>query len=110
MQLILDINNDSLANKIIKILDAFKDDGVKIQKPKTKNQKPKTKIDDQYIKEHWRELGMNTHSADLDDDERLYDAAARFYNECAKQSQTNQAGQSSPEKGLATTLEPNYTG
>jgi len=81
MQLIVDIKNDSLADKIIKILDAFKDDGVKIQKPEIGHQEPDVELDDQYIKEHWRELGMNTHSADLDDDKRLYEAAARFYNE-----------------------------
>ena len=81
MKLILDIKNDSLAKKIIKILDVFKDEGLKIQTTATSYQASDTKLDDRYIKEHWRELGMNTHSADMDDDERLYDAAARFYNE-----------------------------
>jgi hypothetical protein len=73
MQLIVNIENEKIADKIIKILESFKEDGVKI----IKNEK----WDDDYIKKHWRDIIMNTHSADLDDDERLYEAAARFYNE-----------------------------
>jgi len=78
MQLIVNIQNDSIADKIINILTAFKDDGVKIVVSKKEN---KTKFSDEYIKKHWKELGMNTHSANLDDDERLYDAAWEFYSE-----------------------------
>jgi len=36
---------------------------------------------DEYVDKHWQEIGMGTHSADLNDDERLYEAAARFYDE-----------------------------
>ena len=79
MQLIVDIQNDSIANKIIDILNVFKDDGVEINQVVFKENE--TKFSDEYIKKHWRELGMNTHSANLDDDERLYDAAWEFYSE-----------------------------
>ena len=81
MQLIIDIKNESIAKKIIRILNAFREDGVIIQRPRSDSRQPKTEMDDQYIKEHWRELGMNTHSADLDDDKRLFEAAERFYSE-----------------------------
>jgi len=79
MQLIVDIQNDSIANKIIDILNVFKDDGVEINQVVFKENE--TKFSDEYIKKHWKELGMNTHSANLDDDERLYDAAWEFYSE-----------------------------
>ena len=81
MQLIIDIKNDSLAKKIISILNAFRDDGVVIRQATSDKRQPKREMDDRYIKEHWRELGMNTHSAELDDDERLFEAAERFYSE-----------------------------
>ncbi len=70
MQLIVDIQNESLADKIKTILSAFKDDGIVVKE--IKNSKNGIA---------WKELGMNTHSADLDDDERLYEACAEFYNE-----------------------------
>jgi len=72
MQLVIDIKNESLANKIIKILEAFKDDGVKVV---NYNKEKKESV------QNWREIGMNTHSANRDDDEYLYDAAWEFYNE-----------------------------
>jgi len=79
LQLIVNIQNDSIANKIIDNLNVFKDDGVEINQVVFKENK--TKFSDEYIKKHWKELGMNTHSANLDDDERLYDAAWEFYSE-----------------------------
>ena len=72
MQLSIEIPNEKLAKKIMKILEAFKDDGVKIIKKKDINS-----LDE----DNWREIGMNTHSADRDDDEYLYKAAWEFYNE-----------------------------
>ena len=81
MQLIIDIQNESVAEKVIQYLKTLQDKGVKIVDNTIKQQNEKEMIDDKYIQEHWREMGMNTHSADLDDDERLYDAAVRFYSE-----------------------------
>ncbi len=43
--------------------------------------KQKQEWSDEYIEKHWRKLGMNTNSPDTDDDERLYEAAERFYSE-----------------------------
>ena len=81
MQLIVDIQDDSIADKIINILNVFKNDGVEIKKQVISEEDNKTELSDEYIEKNWKELGMNTHSADLDDDERLYDAAWEFYNE-----------------------------
>ena len=72
MLLSIEIPNEKLAKKIMKILEAFKDDGVKII-----NKKDINSLD----QDNWREIGMNTHSADRDDDEYLYEAAWEFYNE-----------------------------
>ena len=41
----------------------------------------KTQHTEEYIKENWREIGMNTHSLDRNDDEYLYETAWEFYNE-----------------------------
>ena len=81
MQLIIDIKNESIADKIKTILSAFKNDGIEVQEVKTRNRNPETTPPDEYIAKNWREIGMSTHSADRDDDEYLYDAAWEFYNE-----------------------------
>ncbi len=87
MQLIIDIKNENLVDKIVKFLHIFKDEGVEIIKYKLdeKNEKEQDLIDsewnEEFAKKHWKEIVMNTHSADRDDDEYLYEAAARFYSE-----------------------------
>ena len=70
MKLIVNIENENLADKIMKLLMIFKDEGVSII-PDT----PK------FNEDNWREIVMNTHSADIDDGEYLYEAAWEFYNE-----------------------------
>ena len=87
MQLTIEIKNENLIDKIVKLLNIFKDDGIKILNYESKEQDEKkqdlTNIewDKEFAKEHWKEIIMNTHSSDIDDDERLYEAAARFYHE-----------------------------
>ena len=81
MQLIIDIKNESIADKIKTILSAFKNDGIEVQELKTKNQKPETTPSSEYSTKDWKEVVMNTHSADRDDDEYLYEAAWEFYHE-----------------------------
>jgi hypothetical protein len=76
MELIVKVDDPSIAKKIIGILELFRPDGVSIEPRGGGRERTK-----EYIKKHWREIGMNTHSADLDDDERMYEAAARFYHE-----------------------------
>ena len=82
MQLIVDIKDKNLADKIIWFLKVFQDKGVKILNYKEKeNDLDNKKSNEEFVKKHWREIGMNTHSADRDDDEYLYEAAWEFYNE-----------------------------
>ena len=82
MQLIIDIKNEELANKIIWFLKSFKDKGVEILNYKTKDDDFSTQEwDEEFAKKHWREIIMGTHSSSRDDDEYLYEAAKRFYDE-----------------------------
>ncbi|MCF6207462.1 MAG: hypothetical protein L3J47_11320 [Sulfurovum sp.] len=83
MQLIIDVQDNSIAEKIIWFLNSLKDKGVKIITPvqEVKNSKQKPIFTDEFILQHWKELGMNTHSANLDDDERSYESAWEFYSE-----------------------------
>ena len=62
MQLIIDIPSNSLGNKIIQILKAFKSDGVEIET--IKNQIPdEEKLSDEYLKKNWKEILMGTKSS-----------------------------------------------
>ena len=82
MQLILEIKDDSVADKIVWFLKSFQDKGVEILNYDTKeNRLAYDENDAERAKIDWREIVMNTHSADLDDDEYLYEAAWEFYNE-----------------------------
>lgn len=74
-QLILDIKNETVLNKIIKLLEIFQNDGVEIKEISQTKQEVWT---DEYIEKNWRKIGMSTHSVNLDDDERLYEACAEF--------------------------------
>jgi len=84
MQLSIDIPNENIANKIVKILEAFKDDGVEIlaySKDEQKEDLINNKWDKEFAKKHWKEIILSSQSSDVDDDERLYKAATRFYND-----------------------------
>ena len=85
MQLIIDINNESIANKIKTILNVFKDDGVKVQELKTKNQKPETILSDEYIEKHWKELIMTSgNSSNYYKSEQYYEDRAEDYRQRGK--------------------------
>jgi hypothetical protein len=82
MQLVINIKNNELVDEIMQFLNSFKDKGIEILNYKeSKDNLGKKEWDEEFAKKHWREIIMNTHSADIDDDEYLYEAAARFYNE-----------------------------
>ena len=75
MQLTIEIKNEQLADKIVKLLNIFREEGVEIiEYRKNRNKQPQGE-------ENWREVGMRTHSVDRDDDAYLYEAAWEFYNE-----------------------------
>lgn len=80
MQLIIDIKDDSIADKIVWFLKSFQDKGVEIRENKSTASEKETKFSDEYIEKNWKKIGMSTHSVDLDDDERMYEAAAEFYD------------------------------
>lgn len=85
MQLIIDIKNESIANKIKTILNVFKDDGVKVQELKTKNQKPETILSDEYIEKHWKELIMTSgNSSNYYKSEQYYEDRAEDYRQRGK--------------------------
>ena len=85
MQLIIDIKNESIANKIKTILNVFKDDGVKVQELKTKNQKPETILSDEYIERHWKELIMTSgNSSNYYKSEQYYEDRAEDYRQRGK--------------------------
>ena len=81
MQLIVDIKNELIADKIIKLLNIFKSDGVEIKNQIVLEKENKDEFSDEYIKKNWKKIVMDTHSSNLDDDARLYEAAAKFYHE-----------------------------
>lgn len=56
MQLIIDIDDNNLANKIIKILNVFKNDGLKITKQNIQNIDNKLEYSDEYLKDNWKEM------------------------------------------------------
>jgi len=77
-QLILNIKNDLLLEKIVQLLEVFRNDGVEIKEILKSTQ---NNWSNEYIEKNWREIGMSTHSADLDDNEIKYEAYTRFQNE-----------------------------
>jgi len=60
VQLIVDIDNDILAQKIIRILDVFKGDGLTIKKQDDKEEV--VEYSDEEIAQNWRELVMGIES------------------------------------------------
>jgi antitoxin component YwqK of YwqJK toxin-antitoxin module len=60
MQLVINIQNESLVNKIIQILEVFKNDGVKIVKKDTSSANREKEYTDEYLKENWREMVMTS--------------------------------------------------
>ena len=82
MQVTIDIKDESLADKILWFLKNFQHKGLEIvNHDNIEENETNDAPDEKYIEENWREIGMNTHSADRDDDEYLYEAAWEFYNE-----------------------------
>ncbi len=73
MHLSVEIKDENIVDKIVKLLEVFKDDGVKVIYDKAQEE-----WNDEYIENNWREIGMSTHSANIDDNEVKYDAYARF--------------------------------
>jgi len=85
MQLIIDIPNDSLGNKIIQILDVFKSDGIKIKKQVELQKNNESLLTKEYIKENWKELVMTSgDSSSYYKSEQYYEDRAKDYEERGK--------------------------
>jgi len=73
VQLILNIDNDTLAQKIIQILNVFKSDGLSIEKQD--NKKEIIKHSDEEIVQSWKKIVM-----DIDSDPNYY-KSEQYYND-----------------------------
>jgi len=60
MQLIINIQNESLVEKIVWFLEALKDKGVQIIKKDTSSENIESKFTDEYLREHWKEMIMSS--------------------------------------------------
>jgi hypothetical protein len=72
VQLIVDIPDENLAKKIIKLLNIFKEDGVKISSEDLKKA---------VTTKNWKDEIMTNENPDIDDDEILPQAYWEYYNE-----------------------------
>jgi len=61
MQLVINIKNESLTDKIIKILEVFKNDGVEIRK---NFDYESSKLSDEYIEKNWLDIIRKAHIPD----------------------------------------------
>lgn len=79
MQLTINIENESLVNKIIKILEVFKNDGVKIVKKDMPSENREREYTDEYLKENWREMVMASgDNADYYKSEEYYEDRGNY--------------------------------
>lgn len=78
-QIIINIANESLKEKILWFLSRFKDDGVQIEESKDEQQKKE--YSKEYLEKNWKKLAMGTRSSKLNDDEMLEIAHEEHYNE-----------------------------
>jgi hypothetical protein len=79
MQLIINIQNESLVDKIIKILEVFKNDGVKIVKKDISSDNREKEYTDEYLKENWREMIMTSgDSSDYYKSEAYYEERGNY--------------------------------
>ena len=78
MQLIVDIPNSTLGNKIIQILNVFKGDGVKITKQVESKKIDESLLTKEYIKDNWRELVMTS------EDSSNYYKSDQYYEDRTK--------------------------
>ena len=85
MQLIIDIPNNSLADKIIQILNAFKSDGIKVKKQTELKKLDESLLTKVYIKENWKELVMTSgDSSDYYKSDEYYEDRAKDYEDREK--------------------------
>jgi len=85
MQLIIDIPNNSLADKIIQILNVFKSDGIKVKRQTELKKLDESLLTKVYIKENWKELVMTSgDSSDYYKSDEYYEDRAKDYEDREK--------------------------
>ena len=93
MQLIVDINNQSVVDKIVKLLKIFEEDGVKVSYPE-KERNSSREVLEELVKTkkdygddmeeaiaNWQEELMTHENPDIDDDEILPEAYMEYKSE-----------------------------
>jgi len=60
MQLVINIQNESLVDKIVWFLETLKDKGVKIIKKDILSINIESKFTDEYLRENWKEMIMTS--------------------------------------------------
>lgn len=90
MQIIVDIKDENIADKIVWFLKSFSDKGVKIREKEQEKKNinhhiiSSSEVNEAYVKENWRELALQTRSVDVNDDVMLEEA--HWENHIAKHS------------------------
>ena len=79
MQLILEIENETVAKKILWLLEHFKKDGLDIKQELPNNTKKDVNdYSEEYLRDNWKELVMTNEDPMIDDDDNLEQAHANW--------------------------------
>lgn len=78
-QIVLNIHNENLKDRILWFLSYFKSEDIEIHEKQSTQEK--TIYSEEYIEKNWRKLAMGTKSSKLNDDEMLEIAHEEHYNE-----------------------------
>ena len=82
MQLIIDIENSSLVDKIIKTLEVFKNEGVSIVKKETPTDDREKEYTDEYLSENWKEMVMTSgDDSDYYKSDQYYEDRGKYLEE-----------------------------
>ncbi len=83
MQLTLNIENETIAQKILWLLEHFENEGLQIENQSDiKNKIQTPEYSEEYIEKHWRELAYNASgNPDQDDDKILIDSYGKYLND-----------------------------
>lgn len=83
MQLIVDIKNKSIADKIVRLLKDFKDKGVEIRE--IKKAKQETEFSDEYIEKNWLDIIRKAHvPEDYENSEQYMEDRVKDWEERGK--------------------------
>jgi len=79
MQLVINIQNEFLVEKIVWFLETLKDNGVQIIKKDTSSANIESKFTDEYLRENWKEMVMTSgESSDYYKSEEYYEERGNY--------------------------------